>query len=73
MKVSDAAKMSEDDVTKNATAEDEAPLSDNLLEQFAAYYLMSVLAVRAFEAARAHYAKTELLRAKEPDSITTSR
>lgn len=41
------------------SAESEAPLSENLLEQFAAYYIMSVLAVRALEAARAHYAKTE--------------
>lgn len=41
------------------TQEAEAPLSENLLEQFAAYYLMSVLAVRAFEEVREHYAKTE--------------
>lgn len=37
----------------------DAPLSENLLEQFASYYLLSVLAVKAFEAARAHYAKTD--------------
>ena len=42
-------------------AHEDAPLSENLLEQFASYYLLSVLAVKAFEAARAHYAKAEPL------------
>lgn len=48
-------------VMQDDNAHEDAPLSENLLEQFASYYLLSVLAVKAFEAARAHYAKAEPL------------
>ena len=36
--------------------EDDTPLTDALLDQFATYYLLAVLAVRALEEARRHAA-----------------
>lgn len=36
--------------------EDDTPLTDVLLDQFATYYLLAVLAVRALEEARRHAA-----------------
>ena len=36
--------------------EDDTPLTDALLDHFATYYLLSVLAVRALEEARRHAA-----------------
>ena len=37
--------------------EEDAPLTEHLLEQFAGWYLISVLAVRALEHARSLHAK----------------
>ena len=37
--------------------EEDAPLTDHLLEQFAGWYLISVMAVRALEHARSLHAR----------------
>ena len=39
--------------------EKDTPLTEHLLEQFAAWYLVSVLAVRTLEHARSLHAKSE--------------
>ncbi|MGB1961792.1 MAG: hypothetical protein ACPHUB_04950 [Candidatus Puniceispirillaceae bacterium] len=39
--------------------EEDAPLTEHLLEQFAGWYLISVLAVRALEHARSLHARRE--------------
>ena len=39
--------------------EEDTPLTEHLLEQFAAWYLLSVLAVRTLEHARSLHAKRE--------------
>ena len=39
------------------TDEEDAPLTEHLLEQFAGWYLISVLAVRALEHARSLHAR----------------
>jgi hypothetical protein len=41
-------------MTHNSSEEDDTPLTDALLDQFATYYLLAVLAVRALEEARRH-------------------
>ena len=39
--------------------EEDAPLTDHLLEQFAGWYMISVMAVRALEHARALHARSK--------------
>ena len=41
-------------MTHDSTDGDDAPLTDALLDQFATYYFLAVLAVRALEEARRH-------------------
>ena len=41
-------------MTHDSAEEDDTPLTDALLDQFATYYLLAVLAVRALEEARRH-------------------
>jgi|TARA_B100001939_G_scaffold341544_1_gene351294 hypothetical protein len=43
-------------VTQDGPEGDDTPLTDALLDQFATYYLLAVLAVRALEEARRHAA-----------------
>jgi hypothetical protein len=41
-------------MTHDSSEEDDTPLTEALLDQFATYYLLAVLAVRALEEARRH-------------------
>ena len=41
-------------MTHDSTYGDDTPLTDALLDQFATYYLLAMLAVRALEEARRH-------------------
>ena len=46
-------------MTHDSSEEDDTPLTDALLDQFATYYLLAVLAVRALEEARRHAGAAE--------------